>query len=119
MTNYFPFEVRFINGALYGSPEQMYQIVVNFQSSEFTGYEALFNKYGLQEGALSLVDLTALIIESTSPDLLDNMDFDEEGYQLDMHIDSEVNLQQLLSVICPVYRDLAELERYIRRVTSR
>ncbi|QIL74939.1 hypothetical protein [Hymenobacter sp. HDW8] len=65
MSNFFPFTVSFINGALHGSPEQMHQIKVDFSAPNFTDYKALFDRYGALKGEISLVDVTALIIKDT------------------------------------------------------
>ena len=114
MTSCFPFKVNFVN-----EDEQMYQIVADFNLPDLAAYKALFNMYNSPAGLISLVDITMLIIEDNAPALLDNMDFDEEGYQLDMHVDSENNLQQLISIVCPTYQDLKELEIYVRKTAGR
>ncbi|OUJ74922.1 hypothetical protein [Hymenobacter crusticola] len=119
MINCFPFEVHFVNGAARGSPEQMYQVIADFSSPAFSSYKALFDKYGAAEGLLSLVDLTAFIIEERAPTLLDHLDFDEEGYQLDMHVDSDAALQVFRSAACPVFQNLDELTKYLIRIVGR
>jgi hypothetical protein len=119
MSEYFPFKVIFKNGALYGSPEQMYEINADFLSPEFSAYKALVDRYGALKGELSLVDVTALIIEDAAPSLLDHMDFDEESYQIDMHADSEAALEHFISIVCPVYQNLEILESFIHRVSGR
>jgi len=119
MANYSPFEVKLVNGALYGSPEQMYQILADFSLPNLSLYKVLFDKYGIDEGLLSLVDLVALIIRENEPNLLEHLDFDEESYQLDMHVNNEAALQEFESVVCPVFRDLEELKGYVRRIAGR
>ena len=116
--NAFPFKVHFVNGALSGSPEQMHQILAEFDSPDLLRHKALFDKYGLDEGLLSLVDFTALIIENNSPELLDHLDFNEEGYLLDIYADSEAAVQDFVSNICPAFRDIKELESYVQRIVS-
>jgi hypothetical protein len=118
MNQYFPFQVQFVNGITYGSPEQMFQIIADFEAPELSEYKELFDKYGAADGLLSLTDITTLIIECSAPDLLDHMDFDEESYQLDMRTDSEKALQEFVSVVCPAFRDIEELERYVRRIAD-
>lgn len=118
MTTCYPFEIKFINGAAFDSPEQMYSITAEFASQELKNYKLLFDKYGAAHGRLSLVDVTALIIEGNLPDLLDHMDFDEEGYLLDMHADSEEAVQAFISIVCKVFQDLEQLERYVLRIAT-
>ena len=118
MDKYFPFSVTFVNGALHGSPEQMYQIMADFELPELTIYKSLFDKYSPAEGLISLVDVVALIIGGSAPDLADHMDFDEEGYALDMYADSETAVQEFASVVCPAFQDIKALERYVRKTAD-
>ncbi|RYU83254.1 hypothetical protein [Hymenobacter persicinus] len=114
----FPFEVRFINGAQHGSPEQMYQVFADFSPPELATYKALFQKYSSAGDDFSLVEVTFLLIDFNTDDLVDHMDFDEEGFLLDMHLDSESALQEFIDVACPIFRDMAELESYLSRSTG-
>jgi hypothetical protein len=119
MNNYFPFDVKFVNGALYGSPEQMYQIVADFSKPELAAYKSLFRKYAAAGGDdSSPVEVAFLIIEHNTDDLLDYMDFDEEGDLLKMHVSNESALEEFASVVCPIYRDLTELESYVQSTTG-
>ena len=118
MDKYFPFSITFANGALHGSPEQMYQIVADFDSPDLTAYKALFERYSPAEGLISLVDIVSLIIEGSAPDLVDHMDFDEEGFQLDMYADSEEAVQEFASAVCPAFQNIEELKRYVRKVAD-
>lgn len=118
MTDSYPFKVKFINGATFGSPEQMYSITADFASQELHEYKSFFDRYGVTDGRLSLVDVTALIIEGNIPDLLDHMDFDEEGYLLDMHADSEEAVQGFISIVCKAFQDFEKLERYVLRIAT-
>ncbi|WP_125916417.1 hypothetical protein [Hymenobacter coccineus] len=118
MDQYFPFSVTFVNGARHGSPEQMYQILVDFGSPDLSAYKSLFEKYSPSEGLISLVDVVTLIIEGNAPDLLDHMDFDEEGYLLDMYADSEMAVQEFASVVCAAFQDIEELGRYVRKIAD-
>ncbi|MCC3158956.1 immunity 51 family protein [Hymenobacter sp. 15J16-1T3B] len=118
--NSFPFAVEFVDGAQYGSPEQMYQLRADFDQPHLSAYKALFDQYGATQGLLSLVDVTLLIIEGSNyPDLVDHMDFDEEAYALDMHVDSPEALRQFAAIVCPAYQDLEQLRRYVRNVAAR
>ncbi len=49
MDKYFPFSITVVNGALRGSPEQMYQMVADFESPESSAYKLLFEKYSPAE----------------------------------------------------------------------
>lgn len=118
MDQYFPFSITFVNGALHGSPEQMYQILVDFESPSLSAYKSLFKKYSPLEGLISLVDVITLIMEGSAPDLLDHMDFDEEGYSLDMYADSETAVQEFALVVCSAFQDIEELERYVRKIAD-
>ncbi|QKG52554.1 hypothetical protein [Hymenobacter sp. BRD67] len=98
--------MQFINGASYGSPEQMYRIAVDFETPALANYKELFDNYGAANGMLSLVEVITLIIEGNAPDLLEHLDFDEEGYLLDMHADSKVVLEKFASVVCSKFRNI-------------
>lgn len=97
MQNYFPFEVNLI-----GDAEQMYQLYADFEAQNLLPCKFLLDKYSSPEGLISLVDITALIIQEKAPALPDCIDFDEESYLLDMHVDSAEALQLFASTICPV-----------------
>jgi len=58
-------------------------------------------------------------MEELAPELLDHVEFDEEGYLLDMYLDSETALQTFIAVICPVFQQLALLEAYMCRIADR
>jgi len=64
------------------------------------------------------VDITRLIIKVNAPNLLAHLDFDEEGYLLDMYTDSEEALQEFIASICPVYQNLNRLEGYTKLVAN-
>jgi hypothetical protein len=118
MDQYFPFNISFVNGALHRSPEQMYQILADFGSPSLSVYRSLFEKYSPPEGLISLVDVVTLIMEGSAPDLLDHMDFDEEGYLLDMYADGEKAVQEFALIVCSAFQDIEELERYVRKVAD-
>lgn len=118
MDKYFPFSITFVNGALRGSPEQMYQILADFESPDLSAYKSLFEKYSPPEGLISLVDIVTLIIEGNAPDLSDHLDFDEEGYLLDIYADSEEAVQEFASVVSPAFQDIEELKRYVRKIAD-
>lgn len=113
MTDYFPFAVEFVNDA-----EQMYRISADFEEPALAAYKALFDRYGAQQRML-LVDITFAIIDGSSKaELAEHVKFDEEGYLLDMYVDSAEALQQFATVVCPVYQQLEQLEQVTRRVAG-
>ncbi len=114
MKKYFPFETNYV-----GEDEQLYQLFADFDSLHLAPYKLLFDKYGNANCPVSLVDVTALVLEEVAPELLDCMDFDEEGCFLDMHVDSEASLQAFSAKVCPVFQNLALLESYIKRTANR
>lgn len=114
----FPFSVTFVDGASYSSPEQMYRIAADFADPNLSSYKMLFDGCSSEE-LISLVDVVALIIEENSPNLFDHMDFDEEEYMLDMHVDSDWALQGFLALAGPVFRDLDLLTGYVHTVAAR
>lgn len=113
MTDYFPFAVESVNDA-----EQMYRISADFEQPQLAAYKALFDRYGAKQRML-LADIVFAIIDSSNQtDLAEHIDFDEEGYLLDMHVDSEEALQQFAAVVCPVCRQPEQLEHHVRRVAD-
>lgn len=113
MEKYFPFGVKYV-----GEAEQLYQLFADFDSLHLSSYKLLFDKYGSLNCPVSLVDVTALVLEEVAPELLDCVDFDEERYLLDMHVDSEENLQAFSAKVCPVFQNLVLLESYIKRTAN-
>jgi hypothetical protein len=120
MDNTFPFSVTYNQDALLDdSPWQLYQVLAAFNTPELVAYKKLSDKYSRTDWRISFVDVTALIMKERSPDLLDHVEFDEEGYLLDMYLDSEVALHTFTTIICPVFRQLPLLENYMRRIADR
>ncbi len=113
MEKEFPFTVEFV-----GNAEQFYRLSADFEEPELLRYKSLFDEYSSLESLISLVDVAALVIEEAAPALLDCMDFDEEGYLLDMHVDSEENLQLFKAKICPVFQNVTVLAGYVKRVAA-
>lgn len=99
-------------------PERPYQLLAKFDEPELASYKALFDKYSLADYRVSLVDVTVLIIEERASSLLDHLEFDEEGYWLDMYVEHEPALPLFISTVCPVFQDLALLETYVRQVAD-
>lgn len=119
INRYFPFKVNSVNDTLQSSPEQLYQIVADFSSPELADYKSLFKKYRAAGGDdFSLIEVAFLIIEHNTDDLLDYIDFKEHGDLLEMNMSNEEGLQEFVSVVCPIYRDLAALEKYVQRCTG-
>lgn len=120
MDNTFPFSVTYNQDALLNdSPWQLYQVLAAFDATELAAYKQLSDKYSRVDWRISFIDTTALIMEERSPDLLDHVEFDEEGYLLDMYLDSDVALHTFTTIICPIFRQLPLLEEYMRRVAGR
>ncbi|RZK19216.1 MAG: hypothetical protein EOO56_14615 [Hymenobacter sp.] len=113
MENTFPFEVKFI-----GDAEQFYQLSADFEEPKLLLYKLLLDKYRSPNGLISLVDNAALVIEETVPDLLDHMDFNEESYLLDMHVDSAESLQTFVAKVYPIFQSLTLLEAYVKRIAN-
>jgi len=99
-------------------PEQPYQLLAKFDKPELASYKTLFDKYSLADYRVSLVDATVLIIEERASSLLDYLEFDEEGYWLDMYVEHKPALLLFISAICPIFQDLALLETYVRQVAD-
>ncbi|MEJ7666914.1 MAG: hypothetical protein WKG07_49120 [Hymenobacter sp.] len=96
----------------------MYRVTADFETQELERGDTYLIKYDIATGRLSLVEVASLIAEGGALDLLDHMDFDEEGYELSMHADSEESMQKFATVVCPTFRDIEELERYVRRIAD-
>jgi len=97
----------------------LYRILAAFDTPEVSIYKQLSDKYSRVDWRISLADTTALIMEERVTDLLDHIEFDEEGYLLDMCLDSDKALHIFITVVCPIFRQLPLLEDYIRRVADR
>ena len=98
--------------------ERPFQLIAKFDDNELAFYKALFDKYSLPDHRISLVDVAVLIIEEHAPELLDTLDFDEEGYWLDMYVESETALQSFIIKICPVFQSVELLKSYVYRVAD-
>ena len=99
--------------------EQPFQLIAKFDDPELAAYKALFDKHSLPDYRVSLVDVAALVIEEHAPELLDSLDFDEEGYWLDMYVESEVALQRFITTICPIFQSIDLLKPYALRIAEK
>ncbi|MDO7847010.1 hypothetical protein Q5H92_11625 [Hymenobacter sp. M29] len=109
----FPFAVLFTDDS-----ERPYQLIAKFDDPELASYKALFDRYSLSDYRVSLVDTTILIVKKQASSLLDYLEFDEEGYWLDMSIEHEPVLPLFISAVCPIFQDLILLETYVRQVAD-
>jgi hypothetical protein len=119
MESSYPFNIRLNENAL---PEvdccQLYQVSASFDAPKLFAYQVLLDKYSRTDWRISLVDTTALIMEERASELAESVEFDEEGYLLDMYLDSEKALNLFIKKICPVFQDLTLFESYLRRVAD-
>jgi hypothetical protein len=120
MEDTFPFNVTYNQDALLDDfPWQLYHISAAFDIPELDTYKQLSDKYSQVDWRISFIDVTALIMEERAPELLDHVEFDEEGYLLDMYLDSDTALRTFIAVICPIFQQLPLLEEYMQRVANR
>ena len=109
MTPTFPFVVTTEPDST--QPEHSYSILVDL--SEMDDYYALFEKYGFGGNGPSWVEHIETIVEEFNPDLLDHLEFDEEGETFLAYADSPTAVDQFLHLVQPIFGDLASLNKYL------
>ncbi|MET4076149.1 hypothetical protein [Hymenobacter sp. UYCo722] len=113
MPSSFPFTISATDDS-----EQPFQLIAKFDTPDLAFYKSIFDKHSLSDCRVSLVDVAALVIEEHAPDLLDHLNFDEEGYWLDMYVDSEAAVQSFISKVCPIFQSIELLKPYVYRVAE-
>ncbi|WP_375416126.1 hypothetical protein [uncultured Hymenobacter sp.] len=121
MEYHYSFKITPLKGVAGDASEQQYQILAAFDLPELLSYKTLFDRYNSAPPPYfngNLVDIAALIVEEYAPQLLDHLEFDEEGYWLDIYSDSNEIATQFVALVCPVYQNLSLLEQYAQKVAN-
>ncbi len=115
-----PFSITLLEEAGESS-DKVYQVMAKFDLPELQPYKDLLEKYNKAEFPYfdgNLVESVALIIKERASQLLDYLDFDEEGDWLDIHAEGADTVRSFIQLICPVYQDLELLEQYMMRASG-
>lgn len=109
MTSSFPFVVTDMQDL--ATPERQQQILVDL--SDLDDYYTLFEKHGFGGGGASWVEHIETILEESDPELLDHVEFDDEGETFIAYTDGPAATDQFLQRLVPIFSDLGALNKYL------
>jgi hypothetical protein len=115
--DYYPFAVFTEVGIATDVPFSTH-LSADFTWPHLSIYKALLDKYGLNRGEFYLIELAFISIDCNTDNLLDFMLITEDGYLLNASIADDLALEEFRTAVCPIFRDIRELELYLRRTTG-
>jgi hypothetical protein len=77
-------------------------------------YHDLFSKYGYEGNGYSWAGMIALLLEKQSPELLKKLDFEPEVGAFNAYAKSDIDRQQFIHIVSPVFSNLKTLEDFIK-----
>jgi hypothetical protein len=91
------------------------QYVIQALVGNLEDYGELFEEYGYGGNGASWAEHICFILEEKDPELLNHLDFDEEGDTFFVWLDGETSAERFFKVILPVFGNLATLEEYLKQ----
>ncbi|WP_375417803.1 hypothetical protein [uncultured Hymenobacter sp.] len=110
LTDSFPFRVVALPAAL-RTAERQVGILADVAGLE--DHYALFEKYGFGGTGASWVEHIETIIEELEPELLDHLEFAEQGGAFFTFADGELAVSRFLRLVLPIFGTLPSLQKYL------
>ena len=80
---------------------------------ELDEYRNLFEDHGYSGNGPSWVEHISTILEEADPDILDHLEFDEEGDTFVVYADSEAIVTRFLQLVLPNFATAQQLKKYL------
>jgi hypothetical protein len=113
MTNTFPFDVSKEEDVDAQMANRQYWI--QCPVGEIDGYHELFEEYGFGGNGPSWVEHINAILEEKDPQILDHLEFDEEGDTFLVYADSQETVNRFMKSVHPVFADKKSLKKYLSK----
>jgi hypothetical protein len=114
MSTTFPFRVA----AAKAPADDPRQFAIIAPVGELEGYYNLFEDFGYGGNGPSWREHIETILEEHQPELLDHLEFDEEGETFLAYADSLDAVRQFMGCILPYFGDLEKLKKYLSQTDS-
>lgn len=111
MSSTFPFQVA----AAKTPADDSRRFAIVAPVGELEGYYHLFENFGYGGTSKCWREHIETILEEHQPELLDHLEFDDEGHALLIYADSEVAVRQFMGSILPIFADLEKFQKYLRQ----
>ena len=82
---------------------------------EIEGYYELFKDYGFGGNGPSWVEHISAILDEKDSEVLDHLEFDEEGDTFLVYADSEEIVNRFMNAVQPVFADKKSLKKYLSK----
>jgi len=109
MSSTYPFKVA----AAKAPADTTRQFVILADLSELDDYYQVFENHGYSGNGPSWREHIETIIEEFQPELLDHLEFDEEGEAFLAYADSLAAVRQFMALVLPQFSDLGKLNKYL------
>ena len=113
MGNPFPFDVRKIDEIEPQTANRRF--CIQTPVGEIEGYHELFEEFGFGGNGPSWVEHIHAILEEKDSDLLDHLEFDEEGDTFLVYADSEDVVNRFMKHAQPVFATKKSLKKYLKQ----
>ncbi|WP_201985290.1 Imm51 family immunity protein [Hymenobacter rubidus] len=109
MENTFPFQVDKLTDPESKTPYYCIQASVG----DIDGYPDLFEEYGFGGNGYSWAEHIQAILNEREPDILEQLEFDEEGDTFLVRTENEETMHKFISAIQPVFGTKKTLKKYL------
>lgn len=113
MENQFPFDVTRVTPVELEAENRLFCIQASV--GEIEGYYQLFDDYGFGGNGPSWVEHIIAILDDKDPQVLEHLEFDEEGDTFLVYADSEEMVNRFMKVVHPVFADKKSLKKYLSK----
>ncbi|GAA4348412.1 hypothetical protein GCM10023185_04320 [Hymenobacter saemangeumensis] len=107
----FPFQIDPINPVHPAMPERRF--CIQSPVGELEEYRNLFEDFGYSGNGPSWVEHISTMLEEADPDILEHLEFDEEGDTFVVYADSEAVVRRFLLLVQPVFGSTQLLKKYL------
>ena len=111
--NPFPFDATKVVPVEPGAENRCY--CIQAPVGEIEGYYELFEEYGFGGNGPCWVEHISAILDEKDPQVLDHLEFDEEGDTFLVYADSEEIVNRFMKVVHPVFINKKSLKRYLSK----
>jgi len=107
----FPFQIDPITPTHPDMPERCF--CIQSPVGELEEYLNLFEDHGYSGNGPSWVEHISTILEEADPEILEHLEFDEEGDTFVVYADSEAVVTRFLQHVQPVFASTQQLKKYL------
>ena len=111
VVNSFPFDVTKVTPVEPEAENRRY--CIQAPVGQIDGYYKLFEEYGFGGNGPSWVEHISAILEGKDSQVLDHLEFDEEGDTFLVYADSEETVNRFMKAVHPIFANKKSLKEYL------